>query len=48
MEKTFAQEKTNGIPELAVFGRGGNAFARMGAGGEEVARKRPAGFASGP
>jgi hypothetical protein len=27
METTFAQDE-NGGPELAVFGRGGNAFAR--------------------
>jgi hypothetical protein len=30
METTFAQDK-NGIPELAVFARGGNGLARTAA-----------------
>jgi len=30
METTFAQDE-NGIPELAVFARGGNAFPRTAA-----------------
>jgi hypothetical protein len=29
MERTFAQDE-NGIPELAVFARGGNGYARNG------------------